>query len=74
MMSGAVALIDQRKRERRDPIPAFHLFQDSVAYLGRWQGLILPYEATAKQILQSFPSRLRQELKDDARIAAIALA
>ena len=74
MMSGAVALIDRRKKERRDPIPAFHLLQDLVEYLGRWQGRILPYETGAEQILQSLPSRLRQELKDDARIAAIALA
>ena len=74
MLSGAVALIDRRKKERRDTIPAFHLLQDLVEYLGRWQGLILPYEAAAEQILQGFPSRLRQELKDDARIAAIALA
>jgi predicted nucleic acid-binding protein len=35
MMAGAVALIDRRKRERRDPIPAFHLLQDLVEYLGR---------------------------------------
>ena len=74
MMSGAVVLIDRRKKERRDLIPAFHLLQDLVEYLGRWQGLILPYEAVAEQILQGFPPRLRQELKDDARIAAIALA
>jgi len=74
MMSGAVALVDRRKKERRDPIPAFHLLQDLVEYLGRWRGLILPYEAAAEQIFQGFPSRLRQELKDDARIAAIALA
>jgi predicted nucleic acid-binding protein len=74
MMSGAVSLIDRRKKGRRDPIPAFRLFQDLVEYLGRWQGLILPYEATAEHLLRSFPPRLRQELKDDARIAAIALA
>ena len=50
MMGGAVALIDRRKRERRDPIPAFHLLQDLVEYLGLWRGLILPYEAMADQI------------------------
>jgi hypothetical protein len=74
MMRVAVSLIDRRKRERRDPIPAFHLFHELVEYLGRWQGLILPYESAAEHILRSLPSRSRQELKDDARIAAIALA
>lgn len=73
MMGGAVALIDRRKKERRDAIPAFHLLQDLTEYLGRWRGMILPYELTAEQIYQGFPARLRQELKDDARIAAIAL-
>ena len=74
MMGGAVALIDRRKRERRDPIAAFQLLQDLVEYLGLWRGLILPYEAAADQVYQGFPARLRQDLKDDARIAAIALA
>src|SRR4051794_4661539 len=74
MMAGAVSLIDRRKKERKDLIPAFHLLQDLVEYLGRWRGLLLPYDAAADQIYRSFPARLRQELKDDARIAAIALA
>jgi len=74
MVGGAADLIDKRKRERRDLIPAFQLLQDLVEYLGRWQGLILPYETTAEQIFRGFSARLRQELKDDARIAAIALA
>ena len=74
MMSGAVALIDRRKKERRDLIPAFHLLQDLVEYLGRWQGLILPYDGAAEQLHRSLPARLRQELKDDARIAAVAMA
>ena len=34
---------------------------------------VLPYEAMADQIYKALPARLRQELKDDARIAAIAL-
>src|SRR4051794_30634770 len=74
MVGGAVALIDRRKKERRDPIPAFHLLHDLVEYLGHWQGRMLPYKASADRIYQGFPARLRQELKDDARIAAIALA
>jgi tRNA(fMet)-specific endonuclease VapC len=74
MLGGAIALIDRRKKERRDLVTAFHLIQDLVEYLGSWRGLILPYDAEAEQIHQGFPARLRQELKDDARIAAIALA
>ncbi len=74
MVGGAADLIDKRKKERRDVIPAFRLLQDLVDYLGLWRGRILPYEATAERIYRGFPARLRQELKDDARIAAIALA
>ena len=74
MVGGASDLIDRRKKERRDVIPAFHLLQDLVEYLGLWRGLILPYEARAEVIYRGFAARLRQELKDDARIAAIALA
>ena len=36
--------------------------------------MILPYDAAAEEVYKGFPARLRQELKDDARIAAIALA
>ena len=74
IMRGAVALINRHKKERRNLIPAFRLLQELVEYLGRWQELILPYEAAAEQIVPGFPARLRQELKDDAQIAAIALA
>jgi predicted nucleic acid-binding protein len=74
MLGGASTLIDRRKKERRDLIPAFHLLQDLIEYLGNWKGLILPYETTADQIYKGLAARLRQELKDDARIAAIALA
>jgi predicted nucleic acid-binding protein len=74
MLGGASALIDRRKKERRDLIPAFHLLQDLVEYLGSWKGLILPYDATADQIYRGHAARPRQELRNDARIAAIALA
>lgn len=74
MLSGAVALIDRRKEERRDLGPAFRLLQDLVEYLGSWRGLILSFDAASEQIHGGFPPRLRQELKDDARIAATALA
>jgi predicted nucleic acid-binding protein len=73
MLGGASALIDRRKKEHRDLIPAFYLLQDLIEYLGNWRGLILPYETTADRIYKGLAARLRQELKDDARIAAIAL-
>jgi hypothetical protein len=50
MVGGAVDLIDRRKRQRRDVIPAFHLLQELVEYLGLWRGLILSYEGTAEGI------------------------
>lgn len=73
MLSGAVALVDQRKKQRGDLIPAFQLIEELVKYLGNWNELLLPYNAMADQIYRGFPARLRQELKDDARIAAVAL-
>jgi tRNA(fMet)-specific endonuclease VapC len=74
MLEGASAQINRLKKERRDLIPDFHLLQDLVEYLGNWKGLILPYEATAERIYRGIAARVRQELKDDARIAAIALS
>jgi predicted nucleic acid-binding protein len=40
MVGGAVALVDRRKRARRDLVPALHLLRDLVEYLGLWRGLI----------------------------------
>ncbi len=57
ILGGAAALIDRRKKERRDLISAFRLLQDLTEYLGRWRGLILPYETAAEQIYQAFPAR-----------------
>jgi predicted nucleic acid-binding protein len=74
MLGGVVALVDRRKKERGDLISAFRLLQDLVEYLGSWRGLILPYDAAGERAYEQLPARLRQELKDDARIAAIALA
>ena len=73
MLGGALALIDQWKSHHGNLIPAFSLLQDLVDYLGRWRGLILPWDAAGQQIYQAFQPRLRQGLKDDARIAAIAI-
>jgi predicted nucleic acid-binding protein len=73
MLGGAVALVDRRKKERGDLISAFHLLEELFKFLENWKDLILPYNAKAEQIYQVFPPRLRQELKDNARIAAIAL-
>ena len=58
MLGGDAALIDRRKKERRDLIPAFHLLQDLVEYLGIWQGLILPYDAAADQLDRGLPARM----------------
>jgi predicted nucleic acid-binding protein len=45
-----------------------------VEFIGLWTGLILPYDTKAEQIYKAFSPRLRQELKDDARIASVALS
>ncbi len=74
ILGGAVSLIGRRKKERRDAVPAFRLFRDPVAYLGRWEGLILPYDSAADKAYRGLPARLRQEFKDDARIAAVVMA
>lgn len=74
MVDGALHLYNDLRKKRRELIPGFNLIQEIVEYLGRWQGRILPYDADADQIYRGFPTRLQQELGDDARIAAIALA
>jgi predicted nucleic acid-binding protein len=74
MLRGAFDLIPQLKKKHKDLIPGFHLFQELFDYLGRWLGRILPYDDAADRIYQGFPPRLCQDLGNDARIAAIALA
>jgi predicted nucleic acid-binding protein len=74
MLRGAFDLIPQLKQKHKDLIPGFHLFQELFDYLGSWLGRILPYDDAADRIYQRFPPRLRQDLGNDARIAAIALA
>jgi tRNA(fMet)-specific endonuclease VapC len=74
MLSGAMKLIERRKKEQGDLIAAFKLFQDTIDYVLNWEGLFLRYDAEAEQIYKSFPPRLRQELKEDARIAAVAIS
>ncbi len=74
VVSGAVALIERCRRARKDTIYAYRLLQDGVEYFARWRGFILPYDREAEKIFHDFPARLRQTLKEDARIAAIALA
>jgi hypothetical protein len=71
---GAVELYEKLQKRRRDLIPGFNLVKEVVEYLGRWQGRVLPYDTHADQIYQGFTPRLRQELGNDARIAAIARA
>jgi len=74
MVDGALALYKNLKKKRKDLIPGFNLIQEVIEYLGNWQGRIRPYDAVSEQIYRGFAPRLRQELGDDARIAAIALA
>jgi predicted nucleic acid-binding protein len=74
MLGGAFDLIHDLRKKRKDLIPGFQLFQELFDYLRGWQGRILPYDEAADQVYQGFPPRLRQALRNDARIAAIALA
>ncbi len=41
MLSGAIALVDRQKKEHRDVIPAFFLFEELVKYLAIWKEKIL---------------------------------
>jgi tRNA(fMet)-specific endonuclease VapC len=74
MIGGAADVIDKRKRQRRDLIPAFELIHQLFEYLGRWRGRVHTYDAASEQVYKGFTPRLTQELKDDARIAAIAIS
>jgi predicted nucleic acid-binding protein len=74
MLSGTLSLIERRKKERGDLIAAFSLLEGLLDFLGSWKGHILPYDAKAEQIYKGLSPRLRQELKDDARIASVALS
>jgi predicted nucleic acid-binding protein len=74
MVDGALQLHERLRTRRRELIPGFNLIQEVVEYLGGWRGQILPYDGEAERLYAGFPARLRQELGDDARIAAIAMA
>lgn len=74
VMDGAVSLHKSMKRKRKDLIPSFDLVQEVAEYLGSWRGRIHRYDHSADRIYQGFTPRLRQELGDDARIAAVALS
>ncbi len=74
MVDGAIALHKSLKKRRKDSIPGFDLIQEVVEYLGEWRGRIHGYDAASDRIYRSFAPRLRQELGDDTRIAAIALS
>ena len=65
--------LNRQKKQHRDVIPAFFLLEELIKYLANWKEKMLSYDAEAEQIYRGFPARLRQELKDDARIAAVAL-
>lgn len=74
MVDGAIALHAALRKKRKDLAPGFNLIQEVVEYLAGWRGRIHPYDAPSGRIYQGFTPRLRQELGDDARIAAIALS
>ena len=74
IMDGAVTFHKATKKKRKDLIPSFDLVQEVVEYLGSWRGRIHRYDTSADRIYRGFTPRLRQELGDDARIAAIALS
>ena len=74
MLRGAFNLIHELKKKHKDLIPGFHLLQEVFDYLADWQGQILPYDQAADQVYRGLPTRIRQDLGNDARIAAIALA
>ena len=74
MLKGAFNLIHELRKKHKDPVPGFQLFQQLFDYLQEWQRLIVPYDDAADQVYRAFTPRLRQELGNDARIAAIALA
>jgi predicted nucleic acid-binding protein len=74
MAAGAVALHKSLKKRRKDLLPGFDLIQEVVEYLAGWRGKIHRYDASAERISRGFAPRLRQELGEDARIAATALS
>ncbi len=72
MLDGTLGLIQQLRKRRRALIPGLRLLQDLLDYLSLWQGRILRYDDATEAIYRSIPARLRQELGNDARIAAVA--
>ena len=73
VLGGACDLIQELRKKHKDLIPGFRLLQELFDYLGAWPGRILPYDDAADRVYRGLPPRLRQELGNDARIAAIAL-
>ncbi len=74
MVDGALALHRSLKQRQKELIPAFALIQETIEYLAVWRNLICAYETKSERIHKGLAPRLRQEIGDDARIAAIALA
>jgi predicted nucleic acid-binding protein len=74
MLRGAFEYLNELRKKKKELIPGFKLFQELFDYLVNWRGLILPYDDAADRAYRGLPSRIRQELRNDARIAAIALA
>ena len=72
MLSGAINLIRKREKEKKDPTPGFQLLLELCEYLVNWHRRILPYDNASHRAYCDFAPRLRQSLRDDARIGAIA--
>lgn len=73
MLGEAIELIRKVKSNQKGVVPGFKLLEELIDYLERWSGRIMPYDDAADQVYRGFSPRLRQELGNDARIAAIAL-
>jgi len=73
MMRGAADWVEKRMKAGKAIPEAFNLVAEVAENISQWVGLILPYDDQAHRIYQGFEPWLRQSLKLDARIGAIAL-
>jgi predicted nucleic acid-binding protein len=73
MLGGAINLIHDLRKKRKDLVPGFRLLRELFENVGIWQGRILWCNDAFDRVHRGFIPRLRQELKNDARIAAVAL-
>ena len=72
MLEGAFDKIRALQKQKKSLVPGLQLFQSLIDYISAWGDRILPYDERADVFYRALPTRLRQELHGDARIAAIA--